>query len=172
MPESSPSPDPREAQQAASTERAQQAAREAAHWLRSEASRLVDNYKGKSRYFKWRFWIIAAYVGIAAASVVMALPPLNTIDAYVRPTVDFRSRLIVSVENQSGAPWTNLRLVLDETWVFEQAQVPAGERVSPDVTQFVKLRGKERTGAPENLRPRTLRVETDQGDFEAPVFAQ
>ena len=170
MPQSTP-PDPRDAQLAAKAEQAQQAAREAAHWLRGEVGRVVDNYKGQSKYFKWRSWIVAAYVAISATSIVMAMPTLNTISAYVVPTTDFRGRLILSVENQSGEPWTGLRLVLDDTWVFEKEQVPPGEKVMPNVTQFARRIGA-RTPAPENLRPRLLRVETDQGEYETKLFAE
>lgn len=172
MAETTPTNDPRQVQQEAAATRAQQAAREAAHWIRSEVGQLVINYKSRSRYFKWRSWIVAGYVAIAATSVVMAMPPLNTIDAYVVPTTDFKRRLIVSVENQSGEPWTGMRLVLDDTWVFERARLPPGEKVMPNITQFVKLKGKDRVAAPETLQPRLLRVETDQGQYEVTLFSR
>lgn len=172
MAETTPTNDARQAQQEASAQRAQQAAREAAHWIRTEVGQLVVNYKARSRYFKWRSYIVVAYLAIAATSVVMAMPQLNTIDAYVVPTTDFKRRLIVSVENQSGQPWTGLRLVLDDAWVFERAQLPAGEKVMPNITQFVKLKSKERIAAPETLQPKLLRVETDQGEYEVTLFSK
>lgn len=153
-------------------ERARRIAGETLALIRDETQRLIVRYKAQSRYFKWRSWIVAAYALIAVTSVVMALPPSNTIDAYVRADTDFRNRLVVSVENQSGKPWTKVRLVLDDNWVFERPELPPGEKETKTVTQFVKIKSATKEYAPDSLQPKVLRVETAQGKYQVELFGK
>lgn len=134
--------------------------------IRDETRRLVARYKAQSRYFKWRSWIVASYAVIAVTSVVMALPPGNSINAYVVPTRDFRNRVLIAVENQSQKPWTRVRLVLDDTWAFERDELPPGEKLMPNITQFVRIKSASKENAPDSLQPKVLRVETAQGKYQ------
>lgn len=168
----SPAASNREPRPESGGERARRIAGETFELVRDETQRLVARYRAQSRYFKWRSWIVAAYALIAITSVVMALPPSNSIDAYVVPTRDFRNRIIVSVENQSEKPWTRVRLVLDDVWVFERDELPPGEKVTPNITQFVKIKSPDKENAPESLQPKVLRVETAQGKYQMQLFGK
>lgn len=144
-------------------------AREAGEWLLDEAKHAARKYRARSRYYKWRSWIIALYALIATTSIVAAIPPLNTINAYVVPSRDFRNRVIVAVENQGTERWTKLRLILDDTWVFERDELAPGDKVMPNVSQFVRQKGTP-ANAPESLQPRVLRVVTAQGSYSVELF--
>lgn len=172
-PNLTPVPDPADAQKEAAAERTRAAARDATHWLRGEAQRLYEGYNRQSKFFKWRSWIVGAYATIAVGSVVMALPPMNTIDAYVVPTTDYSNRLILSVKNESGEEWTDVRLVLDGTWEFRKDRVGPGESILPNITQFQRIGTSDAAGkATEALRPKRLLVDTDQGSYEHPVYEE
>lgn len=146
-------------------DRTKAAARESATWLKDEAGRLYAGYAKQSKYFKWKSWIIGGYAAVALFSLFMGAPPLNSIDAYVIPSYDVSSReFMVSVKNESTEPWTNVRLKLDDAFLFEKDALPPGESVLAKVTQFhrVELKGEK---APLAFRPNELRIRTDQGSF-------
>lgn len=172
-----PAPSPKDPPQTepveAGVDRARRLAGDAFEWTRAETRELIVRYKKQSRFFKWRAWIVVVYALIAVTSVVMALPPRNSIDAYVIPSYEtIRGRLQVRVENSSTKPWTNVRLVLDDTWVYERKELGAGANVMPIVDAFVKIKSPSQEHAPGSLQPKVLRVETDQGKYEVALFGE
>jgi hypothetical protein len=150
-----------------SADRAKVAARESGAWLRDEAARLYTSYRGQTKYFKWRAWIVASYAAIVVASLVMAAPSMNPIDAYVVPRYDVNGEFNARVENNSAESWTNVRLVLDDRYQLAKERVPARETMLVRMSQFSALEGGSR--APADYRPYKLVVKTEQGSHKAKV---
>jgi hypothetical protein len=150
----------------AAADRAKAASRESAHWLRDEAQRLYTGYAKQSKFFKWRSWIVATYVVIALTSVVMAMPPLNHINAYVKADYDYERRMILGIRNDSASEWTDVHIVLDGAWEYTKNSVQPNELVSANVTQFSPVGGRTGEKAPANLRPKVVVVKTDHGSFK------
>lgn len=148
--------------------RARYAAAESAQWVREEASQLLTNYKKQSKYFKWRFWLVAAYVGVSAGSLLAIVPPMNSINAYVRVTRnELDGKPVILVRNDSTTEWTHVRVMLNDHYVFERDRLRATDEVTPDITQF----RKEGTTGPDakpliNMALHSLRVKCDQGSFK------
>lgn len=162
-----PAPDP------AAAERARQAAaelrltaRRSADWLKDEASTLYANYARQTKYFKWRAQIVVLYAAVALASVFLALPPFNFIGARIVAAYDYNSALVLTVTNESGQEWTDVRVVLDDRYVFEKGRVLPGEPIVTSASQFRPVRGKG-DRPPSELRVQRVRVDTRQGSYTA-----
>jgi hypothetical protein len=147
-------------------ERARAAARESAAWLRDEAGRLYDNYSKQSKFFKWRSWIIAAYVALSIVSLgVWKALTGNDIKAYVTWT-SLDDMVLLRVTNNSAESWTHVRILLNGQWEFEKDRVLANEDVTTPVKQFHKVGSKAgHESAPGNIQIKTVKVRCDQGSF-------
>lgn len=153
----------RDARAEAAAERAKAAARDSARWLGDEAQRLYTGYNQQSKYFKWRTWIAVVYLGLGLVSVVMALPRMNSINAYVKVDYDYERRLLIYVRNDSAEEWTGVKLLLDDQYEFAKVSMRPNESLSQNVTTFV-AKGTH-TPAKGDLRPKELVVDTDDGSF-------
>lgn len=126
-------------------------ASEGAHWLRGEAARLVESYNGQSRWWRYRFWIIASYAAVALVSVLVWAPPLNTLKAEVKLSRDFNERAKIVILNLSGEAWTNVTVDVrgpaSKRTAFEKSTVAANDDWSLPALEFdphvIKVRAEE-----------------------------
>jgi hypothetical protein len=149
-------------------ERAAVAARESAIWLREESARLVANYKKQSRYYKWRSYIIASYAVVAVGSILVAMPPLNGIKAHVRVTSDdLDGRPLIYVQNDAKDDWTDVRLIVNKEWTFEQERLPSGSSITVKLENFRHLGSIGADARPKSdLVPKHIKIKCRQGSFE------
>ena len=163
---SGPQFDPVHAEAAA--ERARNAARESAAWLRDESSRLLANYQRQSKYFKWRSWIVASYVGLTLVSLLIFGWPSNVIKAHVRvPHDEFDGCPLIHVENQSPDQWTHVKVTVDSQWEIERPMILPGEDITTKIALF--RRPNAAAGDPKptcKMAPSRVRVACDQGSYE------
>jgi hypothetical protein len=147
--------------------RARAAGRKSAAWIREEGNRLYGTYQQQTTYTKKRFWIVVLFVVAALVSIRMARGQLNRIGAHVAWNRDLHGELLTRVTNESAAEWTNIRLTLNDKYVFEKPSLLPGESVNANASQFSEKRA---TGAavkvPRNVDFLNLRVACDQGSFQ------
>jgi len=133
-------------------------------FLKAEFERLREAYEAQSRYWKWKSWIVGAYVLVAGFSVFMALPPMNTLGASVgvQPiAVGLERQYAAIVRNESGREWSGVTVTftgdVGQTATFERPRVPAnGSFHTPGIT-FV---------------PASVAVSADQGSYTVKVPRQ
>jgi len=161
----------------AEAEKLRSATVESAHWLRGEVSRLWDGYQRQPRFARMRANIVIAFAVLAAVSVFMAAPTPNRIGAHPRLVRSpDRTGWIVSVENLSKAPWTNVVFELDDG-AYQYPPGPALPIVAPgvpygvEVPRFATAGSLPGTGQPPpGYRPKAVHVRCDQGDLRAELF--
>jgi len=149
-------------------ERARVAARQSAAWLRDEAGRLYSSYQQQSKFFKWRAWIVASFALVSLVSLAKAMGPSNSINAHVGLAREpMTNALLTAVTNESTDDWTNVKLIMNDTYEFEKDRLGPGQNVNPPVTQYQNPKVKGPAGkAPANIELKKLRVECSQGSFE------
>lgn len=111
-------------------------------FLKAEYERLKDAYEAQSKYWKWKSWIVGAYVVLAGFSLVKALPAPNTLGASVGVaaiTVGLERQYSALVRNESGRDWSNVTVTfkgdVDQVATFERPRVPAkGNFQTPGIT--------------------------------------
>lgn len=144
------------------SDKARGAAQQAGNWLRDEATRLYQGYDRQSRFFKYRVWIVAAWVVLSLSSVAVALWPENTIGAVVRTAPDpADGSPIISVENGSDRVWRDVVIVLDGVYEYAKPSLAAGESVQVHARNFVhkEHRDDQKAGLPpRNYRPKNVTV--------------
>lgn len=143
-------------------ERARVAARQASGWLRDEAARLYAGYDRQSRFFKYRVWIVAAWVTLSLSSVAVALWPDNVIGAVVRTAPDpADGSPIISVENGSSRSWRDVVIVLDGVYEFSKPSLSPGESLQVHARNFVHKDHRDEPKAglpPQGYRPQVITV--------------
>jgi hypothetical protein len=159
--------EPTQADGQAGAARERAAAREAVTWVREESTRLIENYKAQTRYYKWRSWIIGGYLLVALVSIFIALPPFNTVKAYARITRDdLDGRPLIYVRNDSTEEWNHVRVLINDQWLFEREHLLPGDAITANIATFRKQNGGgPGLKPPGDLVPHTLRVRCDQGSF-------
>lgn len=163
-----PNPTPlEEANEQAAAARARAAAREGMTWIKGETNRLIENYQAQSRYFKWRSWIISGYALAALVSIFIALPPFNTVKAYARVTRDdLDGRPLIYVRNDSSSEWNQVRILINDQWVFERDRLLPGDNVTANISVFRKVNATGPAAKPPpDVVAHTVRVKCDKGSF-------
>ena len=125
--------------------------------IKAELERLREAYEKQSKYWKWKSWIVAGYLALAGGSVVLALPPLNTLGAVVsvQPvSVGLETQYAAMVRNESGDDWSGVTVTFKgkggNKQVFERPRVPKnGWFQTPGITWI----------------PERVELDADQGSF-------
>jgi len=140
------------------------AARRVKDLARDLATDVADGYRKSTRYFRMRVAVVAGWAMLSIATLWSACPsdgPTNALGAIVQLLSGDESLMgtQVLVQNESGENWTDVTFTLDGGWAFERKTVRAGDKVVLSLRQF----RKEEAAPPEDLRPKTLRIDSAQG---------
>ncbi len=126
----------------------------------------VQDFKSSDRYFKYKFAIIAAWLTVSAATVVVACPGegeqgSNRIGAVVTATesLDGSGRMFYLVRNGSEHPWRNVKLIANGSYNLYREVVLPGDDVSAPSKELLGPDGKPAL----DLSIRQLRIETAEG---------
>lgn len=129
---------------------------------RDLASDVTDTYRKSNKFLRMRAAIVGSWVLLSLVSLYAACPssgPANELaaEAMILPETLVGQQL--SVSNGSREMWTDVTLTLDGRWEHRIPTVRAGQNVVVGVAKFAK----DGAAAPQDLKPRKLEVECDQG---------
>ncbi|MFT3915986.1 MAG: hypothetical protein QM704_18400 [Anaeromyxobacteraceae bacterium] len=140
------------------------AARRVKDLARDLATDFADGYRRSTRYFRMRVAVVATWALLSIAALFASCPssgPTNALRAVVRllPGDESLVGAQVLVANESADNWTDVTFTLDGGWAFQRKTVRAGDKVVLSLRQF----RKDEAAPPEDLRPKTLRIDCVQG---------
>jgi hypothetical protein len=149
---------------------AAQAAQRVKELARDVASDLAEGFRKSSRYFRMRVGVVAGWAVLSIATLFASCPasgPANTLGAVVQvlPGDESLMGTQLLVKNDSARNWTDVSFTLDGGWRVERKTVRAGDKVVLSLRQFQK----DGASPPENLRLRSIRIESRQGDATEPL---
>jgi hypothetical protein len=132
---------------------------------RDVAADLADGYRKSTRYFRMRVGVVAGWALLSIATLYASCPssgPTNALGAVVQVLSGDESLMGTQllVRNDSGENWTEVAFTLDGGWRFEKKTVRAGDKLVLSLRQFQK----DGASAPDDFRPRSIRIESRQGD--------
>lgn len=146
-------------------ERAKELGSDLAHDLAHMGTDLAQEARRANRYAKMRAAVIGTWVLLSAGTLWGACPssgPTNSLGADVQV---LRESLIggaqLLIRNDSSEMWTDVVLMLDDTWRYERATVRPHDQFVLSMSQF--RRGRE--AAPREYRPRSLTLACREGRF-------
>jgi hypothetical protein len=134
------------------------------------ATDLADGYRRSTRYVRMRAVVVGAWALLAVASLWAACPGsghTNSLGADVQLAQGLMGTQL-SVENDSDAVWTDVTLILDDTWRFTTPTLRAKSRLVIAVERFAGDAGP----APHDLIPRTLSIRCSEGKLTTPLSAK
>jgi hypothetical protein len=149
---------------------APQAAQRVKELARDVAVDLADGYRRSTRYFRMRVGVVIGWAVLSIATLFASCPssgPTNALGAVVQVLPGNESIMGTQflVRNDSGRNWTDVAFTLDGGWRLERKTVRAGDKLVLPLRQFQKAGAP----APEDLRPRSIRIESRQGDATEPL---
>ncbi len=125
----------------------------------------VEGFRRQDRYFKMRAGIVGAWAVLTLVALWTACPssgPTNPLGADVRV---LRDSLVggeqILVRNESDEIWTEVKLTLDDGWRHEHKTLRSHDQLVLSLDRFKR----EGQPPPRDLKPRTLKIECDQGHY-------
>lgn len=132
---------------------------------RRRGAAAVEDFQRRPEHVRYRAYALGAYGLLVAATLAAQLYRENPLGAYVRvKRVDIPETTEVFVRNDSGRPWTRVRLQLNGLYGYEREALRPGGYVQLKAEAFsaVGADGKP-SRAPRGMRIDKVTVETDQG---------
>ncbi len=136
---------------------------------KSLALELVEDFRASDRFFKYKAGVIALWLTLSAATVVIACPsashgPTNSLGAVVKVeqvvALD-RNIPVIYIENTSGDDWGDLFVKVNSVYSVAVPGVRAGIKT---VVQFDKLINSEGRTAPADLKPQLIELRCNEGE--------
>lgn len=132
---------------------------------------LWDDFRNSDQYFKYKALILACWVALSAAGIIVAWPDGTT------PTNNLGARLVkskvlddtvVTLFNESGEPWRDVTVIVDDRYRAAVGKVSAEYPENTLTLEARKLLGEQGDPAPSNIfeRARRLEVRTRDGRAE------
>jgi hypothetical protein len=146
---------------------AHRVARDATGMAKDLARDLAEGYRRSSRYLRMRAAVAGTWSLLALGTLWLACPSSGTRNA-LGAEIQLAESIVgtqVVVQNDSERAWTEISLVLDGGWRYERKTVRPGEKLILGVTQF----RKDGAPAPGDLRPRSIRIDCEQGQVAGPL---
>jgi hypothetical protein len=137
---------------------------------RDMATDLAVGYRKSTRHFRMRAGVIAGWAVLSIATLFASCPSsgrTNALGAVVQVLSGDESLMGTQllVKNDSGETWTEVAFTLEGGWRFEKKTVRGGDKVVLSLRQF-QLDG---ASPPADLKPRSIRIETHQGNATEPL---
>jgi hypothetical protein len=133
------------------------------------ASDAVKGYRGSTRYFKLRAYVVATWVLLGAVTVWAACPPsapTNTLGAKARLLAGSIMGSQVFVENESeDVLWRDVVVTLEGGWRYERRTVRPKESFVVPTNRFTK----EGATAPPGFSPKTIQIDCSEGKVTMPL---
>ena len=132
---------------------------------RDLAGDVSDTYRKTNRYLRLRAAIVGGWVLLALVALYTSCPssgPSNELGADVTLLPETIVGQQISVSNGSKEMWTEVKLTLDGQWKHEIRTIRAGQNVVVGVTSFKR----DGAPAPQDLKPRKIEIDCDQGSAD------
>jgi hypothetical protein len=127
---------------------------------------LVDDFQNRDKFFKYKALIIAIWVAIATASVVLSCPsgngPKNTLGARL-VMARVSDTPVVMLVNESGKAWTDVVVVVNHRYRAAVSRVSSEAPENNLTLEPQKLLGDNGMPAPGDLEFKTIELRTMQG---------
>jgi len=149
--------------------------------------RVLEMFESGSRYKAEKIVTVAVYLVLVVGTVFWAFSGedrTNELGAsYGYETVGPLDAKIFFLENESGDDWTNVRVVLNQAYLYKIDEIEAGDRAALRPADFdyyyyvprpwgrndwETLARKKKPGpkAPANIEPKKLEIRADQGRLD------
>ena len=136
---------------------------------------LIDDFQRSDRFFKYKAFILAGWLALSGASIVVACPgsggPHNTLGARLVQTrvVDTPVMMIV---NDSGSTWSEVTVIVNGEYRASVGKVGATPPDNNLTLEPHKLLGEGGKLAPNTLQIRDIVVRTRKGEADLLVNGQ
>ncbi len=126
---------------------------------------LLEDFKGRSRFFKWRAAVITGWLVLTIASLTLFFTTVerNPIGAEVSVRTVLGNHHVF-VRNSSSEPWQDVKITIPGGWSYERRTVRPGERVLAAVTDFDRGAEEEKESA-RDFSPATVTISTRSGTY-------
>lgn len=115
-------------------------AKRAAESAKGFAQHEAQAFAAQPKFFRYRVYIVAAYVATIALTVLLMLPsaPRNRLDAYVLPARgDFILGTYILVRNDSGGDWHDVTFTVNGEHTLKTDWVVRGQSFPVKLKQLV-----------------------------------
>jgi hypothetical protein len=129
------------------------------------AADVTDTYRKSNRFLRMRVGIVGGWVLLALVAFYAACPssgPANALSAEVMLLPETLVGQQISINNGSEEMWTEVKLTLDGKWTHQIRTIRAGQNVVVGVAKFQR----DGAAAPQDLKPRQIEIDCDQGSAE------
>jgi hypothetical protein len=129
----------------------------------------LEEFSARPEHSRWRAYAIGSYGVIVAATLVGQLYSANSLEASVRVVpITMPALTQIFVRNDSTKTWKGVKLTLNGIYTFETLQVGPGEHILLPADRFALFDSTgHKTFAPKAMEPKTLLIETREGQFLA-----
>lgn len=139
---------------------------------RQRGGAAYEDFTGRPEHVRYRAYGFGVYGLIAVATLLSQLYTKNPLGSYVRiEHVDMPETVQVFVRNDSGRPWSHVRLQLNGIYAYQRERVLAHDYIQIKVDAFALFdhAGKMQK-PPRNVHIDSLTIDADQGhtDVELP----
>jgi hypothetical protein len=137
---------------------------------RDVATDLAEGYRRSSRYLRIKVGVVAGWALLSLVTLFASCPPsgpTNALGAVVQllPRQESLVGTQILVSNESGGNWTDVAFTIDGEWRFEKKTLRAGDKLVLSMDRF----RKDGEAPPADLKPRTLRIDAQQGHATEPL---
>jgi hypothetical protein len=133
------------------------------------ASDVVEGLRRSDRSFRLKAGVVGTWLLLSVVTLWVACPgsgPANSLGAVAR-LQSTSVGPVISVKNDTdGTVWTEVALVLDDTWRYERRRtIRAGDTITARVEDF----NRDGSPPPADYRPQKLTVQCQQGRVSIPL---
>jgi len=136
---------------------------EAFYTAKALVSQLVDDFRSRDRYFKYKAGIIAAWLALSAGtlgvSCAAGAPHQNSLHAVTQVT-QVVGEYTLFIRNDSDEDWNDVWLTLNGSYRAHTPLIGRGDHYVIPAKQFVGAHGALPA---KDLKPRSLRIRCSSG---------
>lgn len=136
---------------------------EAFYTVKALLSQLVDDFRARDRYFKYKAGIIVAWLALSAGtlgvSCAAGAPRHNSLHAVTQVT-QVVGEYTLFIRNDSDQDWNDVRLTLNGSFNAYTPVIAQGDHFVIPAKQFVGAQGAIPA---KDLKPRSLRIRCSDG---------
>lgn len=134
------------------------------------ATEVVEGFKNSSPPYRRKAAVVGAWLLLSVITLWAACPstgPANSLGAVARLQATSVGQVISVRNDTDGTIWTEVSLVLDDTWRYEKRRtIRPGDAVTPRVEDF----RKDDLPPPASYKPEKLTIQCDQGRVSLPLL--
>jgi hypothetical protein len=132
---------------------------------RRRTAAAYEDFQGRPEHVRYRAYAMVAYGLILIATFAAQLYTTNVLGAYVRVQhVSIPETTEIFVRNDSGKPWSHVKVHLNGIYTFEREHLGPGQYIQLKADAFTVADADGRMKkAPRNVKIDNLTLDADQG---------